>query len=265
MVHHCSFATTLCDTMTTTIIPTFGTIKLNSFRPLCGTTLGLEAIDKYSLPPFIDASCRREPDFQNPYPSISALCRKGHFAPHLRKDDIIVYMTIGGQIQPYKQGHHLVAILQVEEVYKTHEIGKLEYLNANLPIPSNCMVIENQPLDFDKTAGDFLNKSQIKAYSSRTEAQKLQIGKIRLKNWDNDYLNRSRIWQCFVKTKPLYLDFDNPTPILYSDFDFIFGKVPSTQTPKKLTDTQFIELAKLAGLDIKLGEKREDSHYIPNQ
>ena len=78
-------------------IPVYRTIKLNSFRPLCGTILGVEAISKYKFPPFIDASCRREPDFQNPFPSISALCRQGQFAPHLRKDDIVVYMTVGGK------------------------------------------------------------------------------------------------------------------------------------------------------------------------
>ena len=245
--------------MTKTIIPTFGTIKLNSFRPLCSTTLGLEAIEKYNLPPFIDASCRREPDFQNSYPSISALCRQGRFAPHLRKDDIIVYMTTGGQLQPYKQGHHLVAILQVEEVYKTHEMGKSGYLDANLSIPSNCMVIENPPNDFDKTAGNFERISQLKTFLSRTEEQRLEIGRRLLKSWDENYLQRSINFGCFVKTKPLYLNFDNPTQILYSDFDFIFGKVPNTQTPNKLTEKQFIELAKLAGLDIKLGEERKGS------
>lgn len=73
--------TILNDAMEQTTIPTFGKIKLNSFRPLCSTQLELEAIEKYKLPPFIDASCRREPDFQNPLPSISALCRQVSFAP----------------------------------------------------------------------------------------------------------------------------------------------------------------------------------------
>jgi hypothetical protein len=158
-------------------ISTCRTIKLNSFRPLCWTELGLNAIEKYKLPPFIDASCRREPDFENPFPSISALCRQGQFAPHLQQNDIIAYITVGRDFKPYKQGHHLIAILQVEEVYGTHQIGQNEYKKANLPIPSNCMVEGNPPFDFDKTAGNFKTKSQQKTFIKRTEEQKLDIGK----------------------------------------------------------------------------------------
>jgi hypothetical protein len=46
-----------------------------------------------NYPPFIDASCRREPDLESRYPSITALCREGHFAPHLHEGDVVAYMT----------------------------------------------------------------------------------------------------------------------------------------------------------------------------
>ncbi len=59
------------------------TIFLNSFRPLIRYPEGQQAILAFHLPPFIDYSCRREPDFMSTYPSISALCRVEKFAPRL--------------------------------------------------------------------------------------------------------------------------------------------------------------------------------------
>ncbi len=234
-------------------IKKYGTIKLNSFRPLCSTKLGLEAIKKYNFPPFIDASCRREPDFQNSYPSISSLCRQGKFAPHLRINDIIVYMTVGDLYLPYKLGHHLVAILQVEDVFKTHHEGAIAYHKEGLEMPSNCMVPDNYPLDFDKTAGNFKNNSQLNTFLSHSEKQKLIIGKARIKLWNEDYLRNSKTWQCFVKTKPLYLNINDPRQILRSEFIDIFGKLPNTRTPNKITEKQLIDLAKIVGLELLLG------------
>ena len=239
-------------------IPIYGTIKLNSFRPLCGNTLGLSAIEKYNFPPFIDASCRREPDFEHEFPSISALCRKGVFAPHLKIGDIIVYMTVDGYFAPYKKGHHLVAILQVEEVYDTHELGEAAYRNSGLPIPSNCMVTGNLPKDFDQTAGNFEKASQLKTFLSRTGILKSQIGKKRIEFWNNEYFEISKKWKCFVKTIPIYVNLGNPVLISTNDFNSIFGKLPNTRTPIKLTSAQLIELGKLVGLDIKLIQKRND-------
>ena len=132
-----------------------GRIKLNSFRPLCLTTTGLNAIDEYNFPPFIDASCRREPDFENPFPSITSLCRQGQFARHLKINDIIVYITIGRKFKPLKKGYHLVSILQVKNVYPNHEIAKTEYIKENLRLPSNCIVRNNPPFDLLKTGGNF--------------------------------------------------------------------------------------------------------------
>lgn len=48
-------------------------------------------------------------------------------------------MTTGRQFQPYKQGHHFVATLQVQEVFATHEIGGLSYLQENLSHSSSAL------------------------------------------------------------------------------------------------------------------------------
>lgn len=50
-------------------ISEFGRFRLNSYTPLCFNKMGRIAIQKYAFPPYVDSSCRREPDFQNEYPS----------------------------------------------------------------------------------------------------------------------------------------------------------------------------------------------------
>jgi len=237
-------------------IPTYGKIKLNSFRPLCMTQLGINAIEKFNFPPFIDSSCRREPDFQNCFPSISALCRKSKFAPKLQKDDIIIYMTVGRQILPYKLGHHLVAILQVEEIYSSHQIGYDEYLSKNLTIPSNCIVENNFPYEFNKTAGNFNSKKELNIFLKKTELEQMQEGNKRLVDWDKFYFERSKDVGCFIKTKSLYKNIVDPKIILPSVFESVFNKIPGTQNPRELTEKEFNDLTKLVGLDIQLGKKK---------
>lgn len=230
----------------------YGRIKLNSYRPLCLTQTGLNAIEKYNLHPFIDASCRREPDFENPYPSISALCRQGQFATHLRKNDIVVYMTVGRKFKPHKKGHHLVSILQVIDVYTTHEIAKTKYLESNLLIPNNCMVANNPPNTFSRTGGNFANKTHEKKFLARTIHEREKIGERRVREWDDTYLYKSKKWPCFVKTHPLFLDLSTPPLLLKSDFNRIFGKIPNTRTPRLITEEQLIELAKIANLQLDI-------------
>ena len=48
---------------------------LNSYHPLCETEQGRMVVAQYRIPPFVDYSIRREPDLQNPFPSITGLCR----------------------------------------------------------------------------------------------------------------------------------------------------------------------------------------------
>ncbi len=228
-----------------------GIIKLNSYRPLCSNSLGIIAMHNYHFPPFIDGSCRHEPDFQNTYPSITSLCRKSRFAPHLKKDDIIVYMTVGGKFTPFKEGHHLVAILQVNKVFKNHIDGFRWYHKRKMSIPSNCMVTNNLPYSFDQTLGNFNSKKLEKRYLLFSPQKQLRYGRVRLNHWDNDYWNISKKWTCFVKTTPVYINYIDPPVITRKDFNRIFGNIPNTQTPKKITTKQLFELGELVNLEIK--------------
>ncbi len=56
----------------------------------------MKAISDYNFPPFIAGSCRREPDFENDFPSITSLCRQEKFAPLLFPNDVVVYITVKG-------------------------------------------------------------------------------------------------------------------------------------------------------------------------
>lgn len=237
-------------------IPQYRNIKLNSFRPLCMNNLGHKAISTFGFPPFIDASCRREPDFQNPCPSISSLCRQGVFAPHLQLGDIVLYITVKGKYTVRKEAHHrLVAVLQVENIFSNHAQGQIEYLSQGYETPSNCIVPGNYPYNFDQTAGDFKTKKELNGYLRKDANTQFLIGRRRLKHWDKKYSDKSLKWSCFVKTKILYMNLQDPKPIFVHNFNAIFNKMPNTRTPNKISSNQFTELLKLIDINVTFGKQ----------
>jgi len=216
--------------------------------------MGVEAIRYSSLPPFIDNSCRREPDFQNPHPSITALCRGQTFAPRLRVGDLVLYMTVGGVYPPFKCGHHLVAVLQVKEVYETHQDAKKWYEEHGFQIPANCMVPDNPPCRYEMTAGKYEKREKhcIDKYLSHNEKDKETIGKAMIQKWDEEYRIRAEEHPVFVRTAPLYIELLAPQVIRRDQFVEIFGKVPVTQTPINLTIKEFRSLMKLIHITVTI-------------
>jgi hypothetical protein len=88
-------------------------VYLNTFHPLAGRPAGRRAIAQHGLPPFIDGSCRREPDFESAFPSISAVCRGRMFAPRLKKGDRVIYLTVRGKyLADTARGWRVVAVLR---------------------------------------------------------------------------------------------------------------------------------------------------------
>jgi hypothetical protein len=129
-----------------------GLCYINEFRPLAKTQHGRTAIEQHMLPPFIDASCRREPDFESKYPSITALCRKGYFAPRLQLGDVVAYMTANFSFPPESgRTRRLVAVLRVQKSWQAHAHAAEWYREQHLDLPSNCMVSENNPMPLDMT------------------------------------------------------------------------------------------------------------------
>jgi hypothetical protein len=225
------------------------TIRLNSFRPLCWTPIGLEAINQHGCLPFIDASCRREPDFENEYPSISSLCRQGSFAPKLFPNDIIVYITVKGKWLKDFDHHRLIAILEVIDRKEDHFQAASWYKAKNQVLPSNCMVPGNPPIPFYKTAGNYDKISDIKRYLSHPSDKQQLIGERRVTLWNDDYLTKSKKWGIFLITRPVFIELINPPILKDDDMKNIFGKVPNTRNPNKITKQEFKELAKYADIN----------------
>ena len=141
-----------------------GSCYINEFRPLAKTFYGRNAIAQHNLPPFIDASCRREPDLESKLPSITALCREDHWAPRLREGDLVAYMTKDFVYpQETESTRRLVAVLRVKKSWLRHRSQRgLEahaqaaewYRKQNLPVPSNCMVSSEGRMPLDQTDRD---------------------------------------------------------------------------------------------------------------
>ena len=225
------------------------TIRLNSFRPLCMTEIGLKAIDDYKLPPFIDGSCRREPDFENEFPSITSLCRQGKFAPHLCPNDIVVYITVQGKWFEDFDHYRLIAILVVKDKKDNHSQAASWYQRNNNLIPSNCMVPDNPPFAFDMTMGNFPSKKEIENFLKHVKEKQKRIGQRRIDLWNDEYLKKSKKWGDFVITKTIFKNVHTPPLLTLDEMSRIFGKTPNTRNPNKISKEQFRELAKHADID----------------
>ncbi len=225
------------------------TIRLNSFRPLCMTDIGLRAVNQYGFPPFIDASCRREPDLENINPSITALCRQEMFAPNLFPNDIIVYITVKGKWLTDYDHYRLIAILVVIDKKETHSSAAVWYRNNNIDLPSNCMVDDNPPHQFHETAGNYEKTTDIRKFLSYNEDKQKTIGNRRVEIWNNDYLEKSKKWGDFVITKPVFTQLTNPPILTEENMRTIFGKVPNTRNPNIITKEKLRNLATYADIN----------------
>jgi hypothetical protein len=175
-----------------------GRCFLATFRPLVRSTFGQRAIPQYSLPPFIDGSCRREPDFESSFPSIAATCRAGNFAPRLRTADRVAYLTVRGRyLGDIQSGWRLVAVLRIAERFASHMEAAAWYKRQNLHLPSNCFVDGNPPKPLELTNGD-----PPKEVKKREEQDPVRV--IRL--WDATYSQRISKWPVFLATQPDFLE-----------------------------------------------------------
>lgn len=213
---------------------------LVSFHPLCSTSAGRHAVKIYDLPGFIDSACRREPDLESDFPSITALCRAGKFAPRLNQGDRVLYMSVKRRYGKVR-GRALVAALEVIKTFKSHEEAALWYIEKGLPLPSNCMANDNAPIPVAKTRGLPKNTDEVRKLWSAP-----QRGNPTLKMWDAAYKTRAIRHPSFVVTSPI----SGPSlknPRIYSDEElkkFLTAKkVPGTQNFKILTGGAFDALA----------------------
>jgi len=198
-------------------------VYLNSFCPLCCTKAGREAVKTYKLHPYIDGSCRREPDFENELPVITGLCRPG-FASKLNKGDIVVYKTNKRGVGSKK----VVAILKVIQTFDNHRAAADWYIKNSRKIPNNLMVVETGPFPLDKTHKMFGWDSWIKAAKA-------------LEEWDKEYFERSnrkgneKVAQCEI----IFNGIIAPISLNDKDWNDISDRPLCAQNPPIITEKEW--------------------------
>ena len=196
---------------------------LVTYRPLAVSKHGRSAASSFPLPLFVDASCRREPDLQSVYPSISALCRVNQFAPRLAEGDEVLYLTVksafGEAVAPY---YRAVAHLRVKKRFESHAAAADWYKSQGCSVPNNCMVPGNSPKPFNQTGA---------APGRKATACSTATG---LRAWDRSYRQRSQRVGVFLACDPLWVELHQPPKLLVSDIAAVFGRVPGTRTPPQI-------------------------------
>lgn len=210
---------------------------LASFRPLISTVPGRRAAQIFGLPPFIDGSCRREPDFQSPAPSITALCRAGKFAPRLLPGDRVVYVT-GRMRFAQQDGWALVALLRVHTRFESHRAAAEWYRKRGYYLPSNCLVEGNPPEPFERTNGS--PPTEVRERVGTLEPERA----VRL--WDATYQRRAREHGVFLATSADFLELVTPPLLRRADLLALFGRLPGTQNPGRIAREEYEALSALA-------------------
>lgn len=205
---------------------------INQFRPLAQTPLGQKAIQQHKLRPFIDASCRREPDLESEFPSITALCRKGHFAPLLKVGDVVAYITTEFAYPPESvRMRRLVAVLRVKESWREQRSNRgLEahaqaaewYRKQDLCIPSNCMVLEEGRVALDCTD----------RYGIRGNIATLE-------QWDDGYKLRAIECGAFHACEKIFCDVNDPPQFTTQQLAQWFGLPPGSRDTEPLPPEKF--------------------------
>lgn len=205
---------------------------LNTYTPLIAYPAGRAAVLKHGLPPYIDGSCRREPDLESAFPSITAVCRGRIFVPRLNKGDTVVYITKKGSYGSLNTRHwRLVAILQVREVMPTHADAANWYRAQGLVLPSNCLVQGNPPVTLDKTVA-----------ASEPGVSDAAV----IKAWDKGYQDRVKVTSRFIICDSLFCELHDPPVVDQSNLHTIFGKTPNTRIPATIQLHHFAALKQLA-------------------
>ena len=183
-----------------------------SYHPLCSTPFGRNsAVGIHSRKPFLDHSCRREPDFTSENPGITALCRGANFAPKLKVGDRIAYITVKRTYSKWvpccSDGSLITACLEVITVCKTHHDAEQWYNSRGFKVPSNCITPTNGLLQHELTGGHFDKRGvgvhgiNNTVFNSHTPAGQAANGKVIVSKMDGVYAKRAKANPCFVITK----------------------------------------------------------------
>jgi len=202
---------------------------LATYRPLCRTRAGRLAVAHHGLPPFVDGSCRREPDLEATHPTITALCRASRFAPRLRVGDRIIYITKRGRYAQQEDLHwRLTALLRVQVRFESHDAALAWHREKRVALPRNLMVAGNAPLALDRTDGH-LSRALRQRMKELTADQIVRL-------WDAAYAARAREFGVVLACEVIFRNLYTPPVIEKSDWVRWCGRVPGTQNPPEVAD-----------------------------
>jgi hypothetical protein len=175
------------------------TIYLAKYRPLNSTLEGQRAATRFDILPYVDGSCRREPDFECEFPSISALCRGKLFAPHLKEGDEVVYITTKNRYGEAFRHWRMVASLKVFKHFDSHSEAAEWYRGKVGKLPSNCIVAGNPPLPLSRTSRGTSNCAPGCGSAAAT-----------LKQWNDHYQGRANTIRVFLACKTVWKELTSP-------------------------------------------------------
>lgn len=197
-------------------------LYLVSYKPLVLTKTGREASTRYSLPPFIDGSIRREPDLEHSSPSITCICRVAHFAPRLRVGDIVVYYATKWKYGAGEAHRRVTAILRVARLFDSHAAAAAWYHDRALPLPNNCLVRDNPPYPVAQS------HRHVKGAAAMDDVTLARL-------WERKYQERAGDHGRFVVCERLWQDLSWEAPRLHDEHLLdVFGRMPITRIPKAL-------------------------------
>jgi hypothetical protein len=174
-------------------------IYLVKYRPLVSTPEGVQPAKRFGIPPFVDGSCRREPDFESKFPSISALCRGTLFAPKLKEEDEVVYITTKNLYGETFWHRRIVAHLKVIKRFDSHTAAAKWYQAQGLCLPSNCMVAGSKLFPLSQTSRGASNCAPGCGSAAAS-----------LKKWNEHYQKRADSIPVFVVCKTVWKELESP-------------------------------------------------------
>lgn len=204
-------------------------VFLNSFIPLAYNRFGRSAATANNLPLFIDGSCRREPDFQNPLPAITQLCRPKKLVTRLNIGDLVIYITKLGNYGNPPAHWNFIGVLEVIDFAQNHNHAEAYYLNNQIKVSQNIICNQTIPFPLNMTHG-----------LSGFPHENLSPQRV-ISLWNNGYISRANNYPKVSITKVWKdtLNLNNPTVITHTMMQNIFGRVPGTQNPPKLTNNEW--------------------------
>lgn len=213
---------------------------LATFRPLCATAAGRSAVLRRACPPFVDGSCRREPDFEASRPAITALSRGAQFAPRLRLGDHVAYLTTVGRYAGAdacedEEHWRLVALLRVAQRFESHADAAAWYTRSRLALPRNLVVPGNAPLAFEHTDGVGADGDE---ETSRAIVKRLEA----------EHRARAQQYGTVLVCDVLFRELADPPAITRAQWTSWCGGVPRTRTPPEIAAPLWARLERVASV-----------------